>query len=1114
MLSNINQVNTFKELAEELVHVGINKEAAELFVEYVNPDNHYDLSVFKKMVHQSNTRYYSGAETKIKKLSKAIAKMDPAAQMHYIVASHKLLGRVNDRLTRGLGSHFSDEEIYSYYVEIFGDAKEAAMQYMIADFSIAIIEDAVPEGVTLDTSYCLNAAKEAIDVNPLCAINFCTKALCLYPDLKNAKDDAIINEIVELIISLSIKLSNGKYRSAMRLDYEIKNSLVALGNAAFVSVKARELFFSWVKEIKLDNLVFDMRDINYYRALIEYCSNTINNKTFIHYYIFDSRNRYNDARIIEGFIKAFPDACYGAYKNESVVEAKAYLREAIKKTNPSLIPEDDDPQKDLENQMLADSFKDTFYYLAVKKFIDGLITKEELEKAAANQKKGSTYSYNIFRTYINQYGANNFAVRYTIARLVYVCICQDKIYSININLDEYVAGLVHDERMTAGDIVEYIDLYVRGSYYYNPTNVAKIIADSFDRLDYKDIDTSNLQAGTRELLLDAFGYRPDYYKDNILSMASDSSVAVQEVMVKILSKTNWKEDIIGLLSAKKMGARACAISVIEKAGTEGYEDAISKALDAEKSEKLKTRLLKLSAIATGEEIVTEEVIEDLSTKVRKLVGGNKVKKLDWLYESPLPSVNKKDGSDGADEYVKAIMLSYADDPGMRSSLADILADELVTEELAKFADAAYGAWVAAGAIAKNKWVLSFAAIHGSQSIIDDYVYAIKDWADNMRGAIAADAVRALALNGSSKALMIVDNMSRKFKNKQVKNAAIDALNKAAYALGITKEELSDKIVPDLGFDDKMCRTFDFGPRQFQVYLTPALEIEIFCGDKKVKSLPKPGASDDAELSAKATADFKEMKKQMKNVITSQKDRLEYVLLCDRKWTAENWTKLFVKNPIMHCFAVGLIWGVYKDDKLETCFRYLDDGSFTTSDEDEYEIPEGAQIGLVHPIELSSEEKAAWVEQLSDYEIKQPFPQMSREIYEATEEELQQDKITRFDGMTMGNLALLGRMLKAGWEKGMAEDAGCFYEFLHRDYTGVKVLENNAREYMGMVAQFNFSGMYIASFSYGDEEDMELGSLEFYDANHTKKPLKISEVSKRYFSEIIYQLRNVTAGAEE
>ena len=193
-------------------------------------------------------------------------------------------------------------------------------------------------------------------------------------------------------------------------------------------------------------------------------------------------------------------------------------------------------------------------------------------------------------------------------------------------------------------------------------------------------------------------------------------------------------------------------------------------------------------------------------------------------------------------------------------------------------------------------------------------------------------------------------------------AAAKALVDAADAIGITSEELADRIVPDLGFGRDLSRTFDFGSRQFTVYLTPALELEIFEGEKKLKNLPKPGVKDDPEKSAAAVRDFKEMKKQMKAAVQSQRERLEHVLLCERQWTADAWRALFIEKPVMHCFAIGLSWGVYDTNgKLTDTFRYMEDGSFNTVDEDEYTLPDGAMIGLVHPIELDDETLSAWRE---------------------------------------------------------------------------------------------------------------------------------------------------------
>jgi hypothetical protein len=69
-------------------------------------------------------------------------------------------------------------------------------------------------------------------------------------------------------------------------------------------------------------------------------------------------------------------------------------------------------------------------------------------------------------------------------------------------------------------------------------------------------------------------------------------------------------------------------------------------------------------------------------------------------------------------------------------------------------------------------------------------------------------------------------MARKFKFRQVKVAAAAALDTAAQELGISVEELADRIVPDLGFSEDGTRVFHYGKRSFTVRLTPALELAI------------------------------------------------------------------------------------------------------------------------------------------------------------------------------------------------------------------------------------------------------------------------------------------------
>ena len=319
------------------------------------------------------------------------------------------------------------------------------------------------------------------------------------------------------------------------------------------------------------------------------------------------------------------------------------------------------------------------------------------------------------------------------------------------------------------------------------------------------------------------------YKSQILAMVGDTSKKVKEALVAGIS-VKWHDDIIELLQSKKIGMREIAVSVIEKKNDGSFKEELTKAFEKEKSEKLKSRI----AVLIGAETAVSSVKEN-SAKVdivTMLVKGSKGKKVAFLFESPYKTVHFTDGTEVPENYLKAMIILYSDMTSIAiNNTAVELAGKINPDELNDFTIEVFRRWADKGATAKTKWVMWFCGVHGGHGMIETLMKYIKEWAEHSRGAIASEAVMAMAVNGSSEALMNVDSIARKFKHKQVKNSANKALDDVAGILGITKEELADKIVPDMNFDDEMCRVFDYGNRQFNVYLTPTLEIEIYNGDK-------------------------------------------------------------------------------------------------------------------------------------------------------------------------------------------------------------------------------------------------------------------------------------------
>ena len=216
----------------------------------------------------------------------------------------------------------------------------------------------------------------------------------------------------------------------------------------------------------------------------------------------------------------------------------------------------------------------------------------------------------------------------------------------------------------------------------------------------------------------------------------------------------------------------------------------------------------------------------------------------------------------------------------------------------------------------------------------------------------------------------------------------------------------------------------------------------------------------------------------------------------------------MKNPVMHQFAIGLVWGIYENGSLKDTFRYMEDGSFNTKDEEEYEFPEAGMVGLVHPIELSGEDLAAWKEQLSDYEIVQPIEQLDRPVYRLTEEEKGKTELTRFGGKVLNGLSLSGKLQGMGWYRGSVQDGGVYTTFYRED---------------GQIGvELEFSGSYV-----GDENDevtvygacfyragtVKRGSY-VYDTIKKENLFRLDEVSPRYFSETVLQLTRALASSQE
>ncbi|WP_242442041.1 DUF4132 domain-containing protein [Streptomyces sp. CB02460] len=340
---------------------------------------------------------------------------------------------------------------------------------------------------------------------------------------------------------------------------------------------------------------------------------------------------------------------------------------------------------------------------------------------------------------------------------------------------------------------------------------------------------------------------------------------------------------------------------------------------------------------------------------------------------------------------------------------------------AAFAWALFEQWRAALLPAEGAWALRALGVLGDDGTAHRLAPVIRAWPGENAHHRAVEGLDVLAEIGSDAALLQLHTLAQRVRFKALKARAAEKIAEVAAGLGLTGEQLSDRLVPDLGLDADGSTVVDYGSRTFTVGFDEQLRPYVRDGDGKLrKDLPKPGARDDAELAPAERKRFSALKKEVRAIASDQVRRLEAAMLADRSWTAREFTELFVGHPLVWHLARRLVW-LSEADGVTTAFRVADDRGLAGVGGEAFALPEGATVRLPHPLRLG-EAVAAWAEVFAEYTIVQPFPQLGRRVCALTEQEAAGHRLTRFEGIKVPTGKVLG-LERYGWRRGNPEDNG-------------------------------------------------------------------------------------------
>lgn len=391
---------------------------------------------------------------------------------------------------------------------------------------------------------------------------------------------------------------------------------------------------------------------------------------------------------------------------------------------------------------------------------------------------------------------------------------------------------------------------------------------------------------------------------------------------------------------------------------------------------------------------------------------------DWADPALLPQIRSRAGDTGlpiaATRHVLTIL--SLGKPGEPYAGAEILRAWADPASLAEFVWGLFRQWQQVEMPPKDGWVMTAIGLFGDDDTVRLLAPVIRIWPGEGRHQLAVTGLDVLAEIGTDVALMHLNGIANKVKFKGLKTKAQEKISEVAANLGLSADELADRLVPDFGLDAEGALVIDYGPRRFTVGFDEHLKPFVRDADgKQRKDLPKPGAKDDPDIADAAHKRFATLKKDVRTVAADQITRLEKAMTARREWTGAQFHELFVAHPLLWHVSRRLIWGIYEDGAPVGSFRLAEDRTLADVEDDTISLADDALVGIAHPVELGSAVQA-WSEVFADYEILQPFPQLGRPVHSADV------PLEKFVGITVTTGKVMG-LIRRGWERGEPQDAG-------------------------------------------------------------------------------------------
>ncbi len=639
---------------------------------------------------------------------------------------------------------------------------------------------------------------------------------------------------------------------------------------------------------------------------------------------------------------------------------------------------------------------------------------------------------------------------------------------------------------------------------------------------------------------------PHRYYGPLLEVATGTTKTGRaEARAMLTGAPGLTERIIALLDDTRQDVRAGAAEWIADLDLREASKALRARLKKEKSDLARAAIL-TALSRLGIEISDYVGPKALLAEAEKVLKKAKFDKLEWLIGDHMPTLTYRSGQRVPSEVIKAwlFLANKLKQPG-GNKLFDIYLDQLDPESARELSTWIFDAWInydsqrpsdaEANAQAeqnadqtwksrlrwqkdytreqafrelynwiKSQYPNSGAATKGVLALAKhtDPAHAaasVRSYlkAHGSRTSQASSLLDLLAAKGDPLSLQIVISAATRLKQKGVQAYAGKLVEAVAEARDWTMDELADRTVPSAGLNDEGVLELPCGREEkpYSARMDDEFRLIVLNPDgKKIKGLPS--GDDDATKASKKQ--LSTSKRELKQVITLQGERLYEALCAERRWLIQDWIRDFRDHPVMGRLTERIIWlGENGEGEILGAFRPTSEGDYVDAEDNEVEPRSFTSIRLAHGALLAADQAEAWSQHLADYEIKPLFTQFGRPLLTLTREQGNESRIEDRRGWTTDTFTFRGAASRLGYERGEALDGGYFNEYI-----------KNFRS-AGLSAVIEFSGNCLP------EENLPAAAihLEFVkllNSNRRSRAVPLAEVPPVLLSECWNDYRDMVA----